>query len=121
MTATDVPSGFTNSIDLRNSQYAPTIELKADFGTPERSITISADGNSAINSIVGFDLQANAPLLIDTSGYTNGSIELKVQDTTGDLILTSANLQSGTSSGNSGQHLRIKLNGTYYKIQLLDD
>jgi hypothetical protein len=120
MTATD-GGGFTNSINLLNSQYNPTIELKADFGSPERSITISADGNAGLNSIVSVDTQANAPLLIDTSGYTNGAIELKVQDTTGDLILTGTNLQSGSASGNSGQHLRIKLNGTYYKIKLEDD
>jgi hypothetical protein len=121
MTATDVPSGFINSISLNNSQYAPSIELKADFGSPERSITISANGNTALNSIVGFDTQGNAPLLIDTSGYTNGSIELKVQDTTGSLILTGTSLLDTNAGGNSGQHLRVKINGTYYKIQLLDD
>jgi hypothetical protein len=121
MTATDAGTGFINSISLNNSQYAPSIELKADFGSPERSITISADGNAGLNSIVGFDLQANAPLVIDTSGYTNGSIELKVNDTTGDLILTSANIESASRGSNSGQNLRIKLNGVYYKIQLYDD
>jgi hypothetical protein len=117
MTATD-GGGFTNSISLNNSQYAPSIELKADFGSPERSITISADGNAGLNSIVGFDSQANAPLLIDTSGYTGGSIELKVNSGSGSLKLTSSSLESNTSTGSAGKYLVINLNGTDYKIAL---
>jgi hypothetical protein len=119
MTATD-GGGFTNSVSLNNSQYAPSIELKADFGSPERSITISADGNAGLNSIVSVDTQANAPLLIDTSGYTNGAIEMKVNDTTGSLIFTGTALQSNTAGGNSGEHLVIVLNGNTYKIKLED-
>jgi hypothetical protein len=118
MTATDATTSFSNSISLNNSQYAPSIELKADLGSPERSITISADANAGLNSIVGFDNQANAPLLIDTSGYTNGAIEMKVQDTTGSLIFTGTALQSNSAGGNSGEHLVIVLNGNTYKIKL---
>jgi len=47
-----------------------------------------------------------------------GSIELAPNTTTGDLILTGTNLQFNSAGGNSGQHLRIKLNGVYYKIKL---
>jgi hypothetical protein len=38
-----------------------------------------------------------------------------------DFVLNGANIQSSTASGNSGQHLRIKLNGVYYKIKLEND
>lgn len=39
----------------------------------------------------------------------------------GDLILSGAALASGSAGGNSGNHLRIKLNGVFYKISLLND
>lgn len=38
----------------------------------------------------------------------------------GDIILTGTNLQSGTANSPNG-YLRIKINGAYYKIALLDD
>jgi len=49
---------------------------------------------------------------------SNCTIELS---TTQDLQLTGANLQSGSSSGSASQYLRIKLNGTFYKIALDND
>jgi hypothetical protein len=52
---------------------------------------------------------------------SDGSVELRPNDVIGDLILTGTNIESATSGGNSGQHLRIKLNGTYYKIRLEND
>jgi hypothetical protein len=123
MTATDTGTGFSNSINLLNLQYRPFVELKADFGGAiNKSIQIDADGaGSSNNKITAYDGQTNLPFQIDTSGYTNGSIELKVNDTSGDLLLTGTNLQSTSSSGSSGQYLRIKLNGTYYKIFLESD
>ena len=50
-------------------------------------------------------------------GGSDGNIILDVNNI-GDLQLQGTTLQSATSGGNSGQHLRIKLNGTYYKIRL---
>lgn len=41
-----------------------------------------------------------------------------IEFTTNALIFTNAALQSNTSSGNSGEHLVITLNGTQYKIKL---
>ena len=52
---------------------------------------------------------------------TNGNINLTAGGAASDLVLTCPNWQSATSGGNSGQHLRIKLNGVYYKIALQDD
>ena len=124
MSSTEVGTNFRNSIDLMNNQYAPRIELKADFSTGgaiNKSINIVADGTTNFNSITAYDGQSNNPFQIDASTYTNGSIELKVNDTSGDLLLTGTNLQSGTSTGSSGQYLRIKLNGVYYKLALDND
>ena len=124
MSSTEAGTNFRNGIDLMNNQYAPQIELKADFSTGgaiNKSINIVADGIGGFNKITAYDGQTNNPFQIDTSGYTNGSIEMKVNDATGDLIFTGTNIQSGSSSGSSGQHLRIKLNGVYYKIGLDND
>jgi len=122
MTAND-GGGFANSINLINSQYNPIVELKADFGgAVNRTITLSANGNSSTSSLVAYDGQTQNPFTIQaTNPSGNGSIELKVDDTSGDLILTGTNIESGTSGSTSGQHLRIKLNGTYYKIELKND
>jgi hypothetical protein len=52
---------------------------------------------------------------------TNGNITFNAGGVASDWEMNCANWESPTASGNSGQHLRIKLNGTYYKIQLLND
>jgi len=121
MTAND--GGFANSVNLLNLQYNPLIELKADFGGAiNRTITLSANGNGSTSFLKAYDGQSNNPFQIQATNPTgNGSIELKVDDTAGDLILTGTQLESTTAGGNTGNHLRIKLNGIYYKIRLEAD
>lgn len=124
MTATDAGTGFANSINMLNLQNRPFIELKADFGggAINKSIQIDANGTgSSGNRIYAYDGQNNLPFQIVSDGITDGSIEFIPKDTTGDLIFTGTNIESSSAGGNSGQHLRIKLNGTYYKIVLQDD
>ena len=64
-----------------------------------------------------------ANISYDNQTITTTSINVEIQpdNSVGDLILTSNNLQSVSSGGFSGQFLRIKLNGIYYKIQLYSD
>jgi hypothetical protein len=38
-----------------------------------------------------------------------------------DLLLTGTSIINSSAGGSSGQHLRININGTFYKIQLLTD
>jgi hypothetical protein len=52
---------------------------------------------------------------------TATSIQSVITNVGVDLVFNGASIESGTSGGNSGQHLRIKLNGVYYKIALQDD
>ena len=63
------------------------------------------------------------PLVLTASSNSAGLGDVVIQpnDTAGDLIFNSTNIQSGSSGSNSGSHLRIKLNGTYYKIDLKND
>jgi len=56
-------------------------------------------------------------LLGDMAGNT---LAMTGTATFGDVALSNATL-SATAGGNSGQHLRILLNGTYYKIKLEAD
>jgi hypothetical protein len=51
--------------------------------------------------------------------YTLGSTSEYIGiDTANNTLIAGANLLSGTSGGNSGQHLKININGTNYKIEL---
>jgi hypothetical protein len=77
------------------------------IGTTSISNAIDISGNATISTSL------QVPQITNTA-----SIEFAPNTTTGDLIFTGTNIQSVNSGGNSGQHLRIKLNGTYYKIRL---
>jgi hypothetical protein len=124
MSNTEAGTSFINSIDLLNNQYAPQIELKADFstgGSINKSINIVADGTNYFNSITAYDGQSNNPFqIIANNPSGNGSIELKVTDSNGDLIFTGENIETA-NAGSQSSYLRIKLNGRYYKIALLAD
>jgi hypothetical protein len=68
---------------------------------------------------------ADDPITISTTGNTD-TINITsggdlILNTGGELLLTGGNIQSTAYGTPSGQYLRINLNGTYYKIQLLDD
>jgi hypothetical protein len=98
----------------------------ANTGTGNRVMTSSLAGRPPTSYNV-FDSSFNN---IDSNGnwslksksiFSDDNITIAPNTTTGDLILTGTNLQSVTAGGNSGQHLRIKLNGTYYKIKLEND
>lgn len=55
------------------------------------------------------------------SGVANIVMTENITLQTENITFTGAGLQSNSAGANSGQHLRIKLNGTFYKIALLDD
>jgi hypothetical protein len=103
-----------NGNALRTSQGDMTITTTASAGTGQITLSAKADvditGTScAVQSVSG----ANTGAV-----YTNpGVVELEATNT---LTFTGAGLQSASASGNSGQHLVITLNGTQYKIQLLN-
>jgi hypothetical protein len=84
----------TNNTGVYTDQSGTLFGLKADF---VNKISAIGDYNLAYNSYF-----------------------LSIDDTNGTLDINGANLQSNTASGNSGEHLVIVLNGTTYKIQLLN-
>ena len=50
--------------------------------------------------------------------YLGSTTEYIGIDTTNNTLIAGANLTSASSGGNSGQHLKININGTNYKIEL---
>jgi hypothetical protein len=60
------------------------------------------------------NLDDNGTSILISSNQTTGSTTIEGNS----LVFTGANLESGTASGNSGQHLVITLNGVVYHIKL---
>ena len=77
-------------------------------------IGLQLDFNNLAYSFGDFNVVNNGTrLIIDDNS-------LKITFDTNYLNFNGGSLQSNTASGNSGEHLVITLNGTQYKIQLLN-
>jgi len=97
-----------NGNGIRTTSGDMTISTTASSGTG--NLSCSAKGFAQYGAETGYTNIYN----------TNGDIQFNAS-AVGDWVMTCPNWESATAGGNSGKHLRIKLNGTYYKIQLLDD
>ena len=104
-----------NNNEIRSNNGNLTLTTTASSGTGLITMAAKAD----------VDITGTSCSMLSQSGvnvgavYTNpGVVELEASTILG---FTGAALQSGTSGGNSGQHLRINLNGTFYKIKLEND
>jgi hypothetical protein len=134
-----------NGNNIRTSSTNLTIDATASSGngditiTPKRTISLTAgttgnitgltnNGNISMtaNGLAGgtegiISITADRSVsLASAQGGSDGSILLDTNGI-GDIYFIGANLETPTAGGNSGQHLRIRLNGTYYKIALLND
>jgi hypothetical protein len=87
-----------NGADSENNCFLPLDMNGQSIKTSSTNLTLSATGSSGTGSVI---IQPNSA--------------------TGDLQFDGTNIQSISSGGDSGQRLRIKLNGVYYKIFLQDD
>lgn len=84
-------------------------------------------GNGAGDQGIFLDFISSVYYLGDYAGLTNNT-QIVINNGLKDIMLKAENslhfegggLQSASSSGNSGEHLVIYLNGTQYKIQLLN-
>ena len=109
------PSGST-TIQYSGDVYIDgTLNVSGGFinMTSTSSIDIEATGNN-LTLIGGTIIQ------LETTGI-GADIIIKPETTAGDLVFDGANIESSSAGANSGKYLRIKLNGTYYKITLEDD
>jgi hypothetical protein len=96
-------------IDLISNGAGKSINLTASLG----SVAITATTDNLV-------LQGGTLAQLEGTGI-GADVVIKPETTAGDLVFEGANIQSNTSGGNSGEHLRIKLNGVYYKIKLEND
>jgi hypothetical protein len=86
--------------------------LNLSFATGSRIFQLGDYQNSFDSTKLVLD-DTNTSILISSS-QVSGSTTIEGNS----LVFTGANLESNTSSGSSGQHLVITLNGTIYHIDL---
>lgn len=91
---------------------------------------IDINGNSGrTNMLRETDVRTNAivsttgDITLNASGSSGtGAINLTAKNASGgDLVLSGTQLTAVSAGGGAGLHLRIKINGVFYKIQLLND
>jgi hypothetical protein len=112
-----VNGAFTNFIQL-NANDTPIGEVNftrpLDFiGGSDANATIKVSGTGSVNLNLDATVSAGA-----------GAIALKTKDGTAGsgagLVLNGNTLLSGSAGGHGGQHLALTINGTVYKIALLN-
>lgn len=117
---------ITQNVTTNNSDGTMTFKMLVN-GTFNTFLQMNGSSNQ-LEVGKAIDLNANpiqtasGNVLISAASSTDvGHFTIEPKSATGDLIFNGTNIQSATSGGNSGQHLRIKLNGVYYKIMLQAD
>ena len=126
-------AGRGSEVSNVNSDFLQGLYLTRTDNANSKSIEIvnfSSGGASTIlhrNSIDTnpFEIESETtPLLLRARSATigRGNISFNPNTTNGDIEFNGANLEfNSTSGGSSGKYLRIKLNGTYYRLELLND
>ena len=76
--------------------------------------------SSANHSLQQVDMNSNNVINCPKVN-SSGNLILETNATTGEIQLVGGAILSATAGGSSGQHLRLKIGTTYYKIALLQD
>jgi hypothetical protein len=135
ITLTRVSGGGLNSngVSNVNSDALQAVYLNRTTGSNAKDIEIVNYSSGASSKILHrnaidtnpFEIESETtPLLLRATSATigRGNISFNPNTTNGDIEFNGANLEfNSTSGGSSGKYLRIKLNGTYYRIELLND
>jgi len=104
----DINMTAKGNVDIISNGAGGFIDL-----TAVSSIALTATGDNLV-------LRGGTLAQLEATG-AGGDIIIKPETGAGDLVFEGANIESASRGSNSGQNLRIKLNGVYYKIQLYDD
>jgi hypothetical protein len=108
---------FANNVyglgDFNNSNNACSFVITSGPGNDTWSTYNSAGNEEGIKLGIGSYLIGNS--------FTGPNPEYFGIDTANNTLIGGVNLTSGTAGGASGQYLKIKLNGTDYKIALLNN
>jgi hypothetical protein len=98
------------SRNITINEAAELVSIQANGGTTALALNGSSGGSAAI--------AANGNASISLGAGAGGSATITAA---GELIYVGAGMQAATSSGTSGQFMRIRLNGVVYKIALDSD
>jgi hypothetical protein len=101
-----------NGADSENNMFLPLDMNNQSIKSSTGNLALSATASSGNG-----DITATAKRNIQLNAGSNGNIILDT-NSIGDLQLVGTNLEVSSASGASGKWLRIKLNGTYYRIAL---
>jgi collagen type VII alpha len=104
-------TSITNAMGASVQGMGLTTTNNLTFAYKQVAINNPTGSSSIIQHTDNLD---NLPFIV----ATGNSLELSMGQ---DLVLSGANIISGSAGGSSGQHLRILLNGVYYKIKLEND
>lgn len=108
--------GYTGDVMIYGALY-----VQDDIGLSQTN-TFAQSKNLSLNNPIGSAGVIQYSNTIDSNSLIIASSNTSLQlNTANDLVLNGSNIVSGSSGGNSGNHLRLLINGTYYKITLLQD
>ena len=105
---------FDNTIDGNPFNITTNTDLNISSTKP--------GGSTQLSSVNGVEIRGDSSVVLNATNNAGGSITLSC-NTTGDLLLNGAGIESSSAGGVPAPpvYLRINLNGTYYKIALLAD
>jgi hypothetical protein len=103
--------------DIQSNEYV-IVNVAGGFS----QLTMSSCGTASLSATDPSTGGGGGYLTIDNAGVTLAAASGNCDITTpNDLVLNGTNLSSISAGSSSGNYLRIKLNGTYYKIELRND
>jgi hypothetical protein len=86
------------------------------------TFTNDASNETQVGSFgLGITNNSTSTIIYGLLGITKSVGDFKIDTGSGDLQLYGSNITAGSAGSSSGQYLRINLNGTSYKIALLND
>jgi hypothetical protein len=112
------PDGRTSTLEnyrLYMNQGDSVAEYRGDF----LQITSNLTSEQTTLEPASLTFTATDTITLNTSGLTT-TVDLTL-DVGNDLILSGANITATTAGGFTAEYLRVKINGIYYKLQLLAD
>jgi len=120
----------TKSITIENNRsvasaisFNNTIDGNPFNITTNTDLNISstkAGGSTQLSSLNGVEIVGDNSVVLNASNNTGGTVELKVNDSSGVLKLSGTALLTTTGGSTSSQHLAITINNTQYRIALLE-
>jgi hypothetical protein len=121
-TATPITTSFTPTTLFTGNQSMTWADIIAGSGSVGTLNAVLANGNVATGETASITLQDDGlvnSININKAGLTT-TTDLTL-DIGNDLVLNGDNIVETTAGGFTSNYLKIKINGQYYKLQLLSE